>query len=250
MTNEEKILARLDELTLELREAKEAIRPYVELKQEMEPLINDMVISAINKMSGLDRRFDMEDVVDMVGQTLISSKNLSEALKSLNQIMEFKKDFEPYSKDMFKELVEQLQNTLQGFEPGNLQELLKQFVVNMGNMAEGLKMLGSLMEMKKDADGLSKLAFNDAVERLECLKQRGVFEAFEQVLDVTERVGARMQKVDFQQIEPIRGIFGMMAAMKRPEVQEGLGVLIELSTVMTALKQAPASATCSTSQAA
>ena len=250
MTNEEKILARLDELTLEVREAKEAIRPYVELKQEMEPLINDMVISAISKLSGLDRRFDLEDVGEMVGQMLISSKNISEALNSLNKFMEFKKDFEPYSKDMFKELVEQLQTTLQGFEPGNLQELLRQFVVNMGNMADGLKMLGSLMEMKKDADGLSKLAFNDAVERLECLKQRGVFEAFEQVLDVTERVGARMQQVDFQNIEPVRGIFGMMAAMKRPEVQEGLGVLIELSTVMTALKQAPASATCAPRQAA
>ena len=43
MTNEEKILARLDELTEEVRQAKEAIRPYVELKQEMEPLINSVV---------------------------------------------------------------------------------------------------------------------------------------------------------------------------------------------------------------
>jgi hypothetical protein len=47
MTNEEKILERLDELTTELREAKQAIRPYVELKQEMEPLLKDMVISAM-----------------------------------------------------------------------------------------------------------------------------------------------------------------------------------------------------------
>ncbi len=251
MTNEEKILARLDELTLEVREAKQAIRPYVELKQELEPLINDMVISAIGKMSGLDRRVDLEDVGEMVGQTLTSSKNISESLKSLNKFMEFKKDFEPYSKDMFKELVEQLQGTLQGFEPENLQELLKQFIVNMGNMADGLKMLGSIMEMKKDADGLSKLAFNDAVERLECLKERGVFEAFEQVLGITERVGARMQQVDFKTVEPIRGIFGMMAAMKRPEVQEGLGVLIELSTVMTALKTDPTTAaSCRPRQAA
>ncbi len=79
MTNEEKILARLDELTLEVREAKQAIRPYVELKQEMEPLINDMVISAIGKMSGLDRRFELEDVGEMIGQTLIASKNISES---------------------------------------------------------------------------------------------------------------------------------------------------------------------------
>jgi uncharacterized protein YjgD (DUF1641 family) len=250
MTNEEKILARLDELTEEVREAKQAIRPYVEFKQEMEPLINDMVISAIGKLSGLDRRFEVEDVGNMVGQVMISSNNLTEALKLLNKFMEFKKDFEPYSREMFKELVEQLQTTLHGFEPENLQELLKQFVVNLGNMADGLKMLGSVMEMKKDAGMLSKLAFNDAVERLECLKQRGVFEAFEQVLAVTERLGAKMQQVDFQQVEPVRGVFGMMSALRRPEVQEGLGVLIELSTVMTALKQDPASIRCSSGQAA
>ncbi|NOR25783.1 MAG: DUF1641 domain-containing protein [Desulforhopalus sp.] len=239
MTNEEKILARLDELTAEMREAKQAIRPYVELKQDIEPLINEMVISAIGKLSGLDRRFNLEDVGDMIGQLLISSKNMTEALKSLNQIMEFKKDFEPYSKELFKELTEQLQNTLHGFEPDQLQELLRQFIVNMGNLADGIKMLGSLMDMKKDATSLSKLAFNDSIERLEHLKQRGTFEALEQILGMTERVGSKMQQVDFENIEPIRGIWGMMSAMKRPEVQEGLGILVELSTVMTALKQAP-----------
>jgi len=249
MTNEEKILARLDELTAEVREAKEAIRPYVELKKEMEPLINDMVISTIGKMSGLDRRFDVADVGEAVGQALISSKNIAEAMKTLNQFMEFKKDFEPLSKDIFKELVEQLQTTLQGFEPENLQELLKQFIANMGNMADGLKMLGSLMEMKKDADGLSKLAFNDAVERLECLKQRGIFEALERVVGITERVGARVTEIDFDKIEPVRGVFGMMKAMKRPEVQEGLGILMELATVMTAIKNDTAPASCITGKA-
>ncbi|MFT5729833.1 MAG: hypothetical protein ACI8PB_004006 [Desulforhopalus sp.] len=237
MTNEEKILARLDELTLEIREAKQAIRPYVELKQELEPLVNDMVISTIGKLSGLDRRFDLEDIGDMIGQFLISSKNMTEALKALNQFMEFKKDFEPYSKEMFKELTEQLQSTLHGFEGENLQELLRQFIGNMGNLAEGLKMLGSVMEMKKDASGLSKLAFNNSIEKLEQLKQRGTFEAVEQVLGMTERLGSKMQQVDFDNVEPIRGIWGMMSAMKRPEVQEGLGILVELSTVMTALKQ-------------
>lgn len=239
MTNEEKILTKLDELTAEIQEAKQAVRPYVELKQDLEPLINDMVISAIGKLSGLDRRFDLEDIGDMLGQLLISSKNVTEALKTLNKFMEFKKEFEPYSKDVFKELTEQLQTSLHGFEPGNLQELIRQFIVNMGNMAEGLKMLGSLMEMKKDASALSKLAFNDSIERLEQLKQRGTFEAFEHLLGMTEKVGTKMQQVNFEKIEPIRGIWGMISAMKRPEVQEGLGILVELSTVMTALKQEP-----------
>lgn len=250
MTNEEKILARLDELTEEVRQAKQAIRPYVELKHDLEPLINDMVISSIGKLSGLDRRFNLEDVGNMIGQLLISSNNLTEALRSLNNFMEFKKDFEPYSKDLFKELVERLHTTLQGFDPESLQDLLKQFIVNMGNMAEGLKMLGQMMELKKDAGNLSHLAFNDAVERLECLKQRGVFSSFEQVLGMTEKIGARMQEVDFEKVEPVRGIFGMMAALKRPEVQEGLGVLLELSAVMSALKEQPASSSCVTEKAA
>ena len=137
-----------------------------------------------------------------------------------------------------------MQTTLQGFEGENLQELLKQFIVNMGNLAEGMKMLGSLMEMKSDAGSLSGLAFNELVERLECLKQRGVFDAFEQMIGVTERVGLKMKEIDFSTTEPVRGIFGMMAALKRPEVQEGLGVLIELSTVMPALKQETPSQAC------
>ncbi len=244
MTNEEKILARLDELTEEVREAKQAIRPYVELKQDLEPLINSMVIETISRLNGLDKHVELEDVGDMVGQTLSSSKNLTEAMKTLDKVMEFKKDFQPYSKDLFKELVNQLQTTLQGFEGENLQELLKQFIVNMGNLAEGMKMLGSLMEMKSDAGSLSGLAFNELVERLECLKQRGVFEAFEQMIGVTERVGLKMKEIDFSTTEPVKGIFGMMAALKRPEVQEGLGVLIELSTVMPALKQEIPSQAC------
>ncbi len=244
MTNEEKILARLDELTEEVRQAKQAIRPYVELKRDLEPLINSMVIETISRLSGLDKRVELEEVGDMVGQVLSSSKNITEAMKTLDKAMEFKKDFEPYSKDLFKELVNQLQTTLHGFEGENLQELLKQFVVNMGSLADAMKMLGSLMDMKKDAGTLSTQAFNDLVERLECLKQRGVFDAFEQVLGVTERVGAKMKEIDFTATEPVKGVFGMLAALKRPEVQEGLGILIELSTVMPALKQDASSQAC------
>ncbi len=85
MTNEEKILMRLEELSAEVREAKQAIQPYVELKQDLEPLINDMVISAIGKLSGLDRRFSLEDIGDMIGQLLISSKSISEALNVSDQ---------------------------------------------------------------------------------------------------------------------------------------------------------------------
>ena len=77
----------------------ETFEIFASVPPGLEPLVNDMVISTIGKMSGLDRRFDLEDVGEMVGQTLIASTNISEALHSLNQLMEFKKDFEPYSRE-------------------------------------------------------------------------------------------------------------------------------------------------------
>ncbi|WP_457573368.1 DUF1641 domain-containing protein [Desulfolithobacter sp.] len=237
MTNEEKILEKLDILTEEIREAKRAVQPYMELKEDLQPLINEMVAEAITKLSGLDRQFELEDIGDMMGQLLVSSKNLTEAMKTLNRIVEFKNDFEPYSKEMFKELVERLQHTLHGFEPEKLQELIKQFVINMGTLADMIKMLGSIMEFKKDAGALSQSAFNELIVRLDCLQQKGVFQTAEQLVDVTQRVGARLQEIDFQQVEPVRGVFGMLAALRRPEVQEGLGIMIELATVMTALKE-------------
>ena len=237
MTNEEKILAQLEALTEELRETKRAIRPYLELKQELEPLIHDMVLTAINRLGGLDKRFNVEALGELLGQLLVSADSIAEGLRMLNRFMEFRKDFEPFSKDIFHETVVFLQATAKGFEPEALGQLLREFINNIGNLAEGLRMLGSFMDFKNDASTLSKLAFDEMVGRLESLKQKGVFSAFEQVLDVTERMGTRLQSVDLSRAQPIRGVFGMMAALKRPEVQEGLGVLVELATVMTALKE-------------
>lgn len=237
MTNEEKILARLDELTEELRETKRAIRPYVELKEELEPLLHEMLQSAIAGLGGFDKRFDGEALARMLGQVLVSADNIGEGLRMLNRLIEFKKDFEPYSKEIFHETVLFLQETSKGFEPRQLSRLLQEFVNNIGNLADALKMLGSLMELKRDGAMLAKPAFDEAVERLESLKRKGVFSAFERVLEITERLGTRLQSVDLSQTQPIRGVFGTMAALRRPEVQDGLGVLIELATVLTALKE-------------
>jgi uncharacterized protein YjgD (DUF1641 family) len=237
MTNEEKILARLDELTEEVREAKRAIRPYVELKQELEPMIHSIVRETTARLSGLDKRVDLEEVGDMVGRSLASSKNIEEAVKTLNSVMDFKRDFEPYSKDMFQELTVHMQGALHGFDGEELQEMLKQFTLNMGNIAEAMKMLNSIVNMKEDAAPLINQAFNDLVERLDSLKKRGLFDDFEHMLAIGERVSDKMKEIDLTEAKPVTGIFGMISALKRPEVQEGLGVLIELSTVMSVLKQ-------------
>ncbi|MCI5168165.1 MAG: DUF1641 domain-containing protein [Candidatus Electrothrix sp. GM3_4] len=109
----------------------------------------------------------------------------------------------------------------------------------MGNIAEVMKTLNSMMDMKRDVELLSGPIVDDLIERLEGFKQRGLFDDFQRMLDIGEQVSLKMKQVDLAGAKPITGIFGMISALKRREVQEGLGVLIELSTVASALKYMP-----------
>ena len=239
MTNEEKILAKLDELSLEIQEAKRSIKPYVELKKDMEPIFNDFLQDVIGKLGGLDRKFNVEDVGHLIGQLLTSSVNMTEALKTLNSVIELKREIAPFTKEMFQSSISFLHGTCHGLNGDDVQALIKQFVANIGNMGESLKVLNSVLEFKKDFGSLGELVFNDAVEKLEFLKQKGLFTFLERLLEILERVGLKMNELDLEAAKPVRGVFGMLSAMKRSEVQEGLGVLVELSTLMSALKAEP-----------
>ncbi len=53
----------------------------------------------------------------MLGQLLASADSITEGLRILNRFIEFKKDFEPFSKDIFHETVGFLQETTKGFDP-------------------------------------------------------------------------------------------------------------------------------------
>jgi uncharacterized protein YjgD (DUF1641 family)/tetrahydromethanopterin S-methyltransferase subunit G len=274
MTNEEKILAKLDELVEEMHELRRARRPLDDLKKDLEPIAGEFFQETVDKLGGLDRQFCLEDLGELLGQTLSSSKNLVNGLKTLNRVIEFQNDFAPISKELFQDVVDSLDGVSANFRMEDMQEMLKQTFVNMKNISETLHMLNSLMEFKTDAEPLIKVAFNEGVDRLESLKRKGVFaaldsfsRAFESVtekyspedlenmaanmvgmLDILHVVSQpKMQQMlsgmvsalaekDLSQARPIKGAFGMLGALKRPEVQEGLGVLIELSTVMGAMK--------------
>ena len=59
------------------------------------------------------------------------------------------------------------------------------------------------------------------------------------MMEIGERVSARVKAINLDEVKPVTGIFGMLSALKRPEVQEGLGILLELAAVMSVLKQPP-----------
>ena len=237
MSNEEKILARLDELAADVADFKRAARPYTDLKEDLTPIITQIVTETISKLGGVEHRVDISEVADLIGTTLASSANLKAGVSTLNGLMDLKKDIEPMAKGMMNDCITSLDSVSHGFSTEALGELMKQTVLNLGNLAEGLKTISALMDLKDTAGDFSQQIFNDMIEQLDDLKKRGVLDGLAEMKGMGERLAIKMGELDLSKAKPVTGVFGMMGALKRPEVQEGMGVMLEMASVLSALKK-------------
>ncbi len=237
MTNEEKILAKLDQLAQEIQEVKQAARPYVDLKETLEPIINAAVSATIAKLDELGGNVSAESLGDLVTTTLVSSGNLAEALKALNAAMDLKHTLEPVGKQAYDMAVASLDQVSHRFDLSDVGKLLRQSLLNMGNLAEGLKMLSAVMDLKETMGPIPKIVYDEAVAKLEDFRQQGGFEGLEKLAHLGQALAIGMAKVDLEHAKPISGVFGMMSALKRPEVQYGLGVSMELAAALGSLKK-------------
>jgi len=178
-----------------------------------------------------------EAQAELAEQLAHSSESLTKLLRSLDQMMELKEDLVPLGKPMVEELIHSLDQITRGFDKDDLKELVKQLALNMGNLAELVRVAGQLVELKEDSRFIVKDAFEDAIIRLEELKQKGFFDAMGQLLQMGELVGQRLLALDTANIKPVKGITGLYGAMKRPEVQQGLGIALELLAALSVLRQ-------------
>ena len=218
MNMEEKILAKLDQLSQDVAELKAA----QQIRRETLP--------------GLDLTPYREAQQELAEQMAFSSANLTKWIKFLDQMMELKEDLIPLGKPMMEELIQALDQATHGFDVDALKELIKQFSLNLSNLAQALAMVGSLVELKNDSGQIAKDAFDDAIIRLEDLKQKGFFASMGKLLNMGELVGQKMLELDTTKAKPVKGVFGLYSSMNRKEIQEGLGVMMEMLTVLSVLK--------------
>ncbi|OGG93920.1 MAG: hypothetical protein A2527_09970, partial [Candidatus Lambdaproteobacteria bacterium RIFOXYD2_FULL_50_16] len=219
MNNEELILQRLEELTEAVREAKAAVRPMTDLKNDLEPVVRQIFNETIDKLSRMTAHTDPAEIGELLGTTLSSAGNLAEGLRTLNGLIELKKDLEPISKGMFQEAVSALDMVSHGFSIDDLTHLLHQTVLSLGNLAEGLKTINAIMELKETITGLSQPAFADLIDKLEDLKSRGVLDGIAKLAQMGEKMAVAASHLDLSKAKPVTGMFGMLGALKDPKVQ-------------------------------
>jgi uncharacterized protein YjgD (DUF1641 family) len=215
MNNEELILKRLDHLENELAPVAESARSMRELRDELEPRLNEAVQALIVELADVEADFQIEDLLYLMKKSMRNVRNFTFALEQLKNVIDFALTVEPLLKTTVPEIIVYL-NNLEQKGIFNLLPVMLKVTEKLGQSytAEELEQLGSCLV---DLLGLvQKLTTPEAMTLL-------------------EKAAEIPSKVNLSQAKPV-GFWGLMGRMGDEEIKKGMGVLMELTKGLATLK--------------
>ena len=215
MTNEELIVHRLDLLESQIQPLTAFAEAAGELREELAPRVSEAVTALITELADVEADFRMEDLVFVVKKLMRTINNLNFALDQFKNLVDFALIAEP----LLKTSVPQLISYVDLLEQNGVFRL-----ITVGT--EVLKKVGStysVEDMRQIGDGLVHV-----IGILKKLTAPAAIELLDRAADLPARV-------DISRAQPV-GFWGVIGAMGDKEIQQGLGVLMELTKGLAALK--------------
>lgn len=198
---------------------------------------------------------------------------LMEMRASRLAMQELKEDLNPMAKQAFQILLRELGEVESGFQLEDGLLLIKRFLRNIKNLAYALDQLENAIDLWATIEPLMKSGVHNVIRGLGTLEAKGVFrtyaamlkvrakvaehygpedieamgDAFVQLLGLLRKVSSPQSlgllekladlpaKVDLAQARPA-GPLGLVSAMRDPEMQQGLGVALELAKGLGRIK--------------
>ena len=218
MTMEQMILDRLDRLETQIAPLTASAKALGELREELAPRVNEAVQALIVELADVEADFQLEDLLFLIKKMMRNVRNLDFALDQMKNLIDFALTAEP----LLKSSVPQVITFLDDLEQRGVLRLLRTGM-------EVLKKVGasySAEELQQTSDGMVRLAG--------LLKKLTAPEA----LDLLERSAELPSRVNVAGASAI-GPWGMLRGMGDPQVQQGLGVLLELTKGLAVLRPQP-----------
>lgn len=215
MTNEEKILERLERLEQKIDPIAASSASVKSLSAELAPRVNEAVHYLIAELADIEADFQIEDLIYFTKKLLRNINNLNYSLDMLKNAIDFSVMAEP----LLKSTVPQAISMLDDLEQANVFQVADVSV-------QALKKIGQTYTKEE----LSRMA--DGVVRLTGLLQEVTRP---ESLDFLERAARVPAAVDVDAAGSV-GMFSMLGAMSDEKVKEGMGVLMELTKGLAALK--------------
>jgi uncharacterized protein YjgD (DUF1641 family) len=215
MTNEELILERLDRIEAQLAPISQTARGIKELREDLIPLSGQAFRLLVRELEDVESSFQLEDLLTLLKRFLRSIKPIIFSLEQLENMVDFVNTIEP---------------------------LLKSAVPQIINYLDDLEQRGVLRVIQAMLDVRAKIAAAYTVEDIDqigngAVVALGLTKRFSdpKAMEFLENLAALPSKVDLTNAKPV-GLFGMLGAFSSKQAREGLGVLVELTKAMGALK--------------
>jgi len=215
MTNEELILERLDRIEAQLAPISQTAGGIKELREDLIPLSGQAFRLLIRELEDVESGFQLEDLMALLKRSLRSVKHIIFTLEQLENIVDFVTTIEP----LLKSAVPQVINYLDDLE----QRGVLRVITAMLDVRAKIAAAYSPEDIDEIGDG--------AVVALGLAKKLSDPKA----AVFLEQMAALPSKVDLANAKPV-GFLGMLGALGSKQAREGLGVLMELTKAMGALK--------------
>ncbi len=215
MSENREIIERLDRLESQIAPLAGSAKALGDLRVELAPRVSEAVQALITELADIDGDFQVEDLLFLTKKALRNVRNLGFTLDQLESLIAFLANAEP----LLKSTVPQAIFYLDDLERKGVFHMLSLGVETVKKIGETY----SEEDQQQIADGVVRLV--------------GVAKTLTtpESLDFIERAAGLPGRMDLSRSEPA-GLFSLMGALGDPGVKEGLGVLLEMSKGLGALK--------------
>jgi uncharacterized protein YjgD (DUF1641 family) len=216
MTQEAALAERLDRLEAQIAPMVQSAKALSELRDELAPRVNEAVQALIVELADVESDFQLEDLVYLLKNVMRNVKNLNFTLDQLKNLIDFAVIAEP----VLKTTVPQIIYYFDDLEQKGVFRLLSTGL-------DILRRIGSTYsaeELQQIADGVVQLA--GSLQKL----------TSPEALAMLEKAADLPSQVNVKEAKPV-GFWGMLGALSRPEVKEGMGVAMEFTAGLARLKE-------------
>ena len=147
------------------------------------------------------------------------TEQVLETQRRQRERQELRKDLTPVMTDLFITAVEELDEVSPYFTYQDLLFLIKKVLRNVRNLTGLFEQLESLIDLAKDVSPLSKEMFDELLERLNTMEQKGYFAFMQAAAEIVDKVVTHYTVDDLRQLgDNIILILDTVKQATQPEV--------------------------------
>jgi uncharacterized protein YjgD (DUF1641 family) len=216
MSHEAELIQRMDRLEARIAPLAESAKALGELREELAPRVNEAVHALIVALADVEADFQLEDLVHLAKNAMRNVKNLNFTLDQLKNLIDFLVIAEPVLKTTVPQIIYYFD------------EMERKGVFRMLTLGlEVLKKIGSSYspeQMQQIGDGLVRLV--------------GVLHKLmaPEAMDLLDKAADLPATADVAGAKPV-GLFGLVGALSDPRLKAGMGVALEFTRGLAALRE-------------